>query len=500
MKFLPESFEIYNIRTALLLYVLAPFLLIMLFAGWYSLYRLEAQVESRMQEDIELIARAIRLPLSYALEHGHSGSLKQTLSSAFKFDRVYGVYVYDETGRRIAVSGSHSALIRTEKAAGLALQGDRQGKFDEVGGEEVFSYFVPLTDSGGRINGLLQVTRRGSDFAQYIGGVRMRTLGMLAVFALLLCGLVYFGYDRAVGRHMKNIHHGMRKVAQGDLQHRVSPQGPSEILFLAQGINAMLDSIVQSEKEIAQRREKESELKTRLHQSEKLAAIGRFAAGVAHELGTPLSVADGKAQQSLRKTSSDAATLTEIRMELQRMERIIRQLMDFARPVALEFRAVAADTLARAALTQVEEECRKNAVTITVDGAVPAPVLHGDRLRLEQALVNLMRNAMQASPGGRVLLGWSSDNDGAIRFTVEDNGPGIDDNVREHLFEPFFTTKSADQGTGLGLAVVETVMNEHGGRVNIGRSALGGAKFCLCFPADVTTSLPADECKTSRSQ
>src|SRR5690625_7263649 len=92
----------------------------------------------------------------------------------------------------------------------------------------------------------------------------------------------------------------MAHIAGGDMHHRLQPQGPTEIRYLAEGVNRMLDSILASKREIDARRDRENDLKTQLHQSEKLAAIGRFAAGVAHELGTPLSVADGKAQRALR--------------------------------------------------------------------------------------------------------------------------------------------------------------------------------------------------------
>lgn len=487
MKILSPSFEIYNIRTALLLFVLAPFLLIMMFTGWYSLHNLEAQVKKRMQEDIELIARAIQLPLSYALEHGHSGSLEQTLTSAFDFGRVYGVYVYDESGQRIAASGSRKALVRTEKAAVLALKGDDQSEFEIIGDEEVFSYFLPLTDSGERISGLLQVTRRGSDFVDYIGKLRFQALSLLAVFVLLLIAVVYIGHHNAIGRYMKNIQSSMRRISSGDLQHRIALRGPSEIRFLADGINTMLNSIAHSEKKIEQQREKEIKLKARLHQSEKLAAIGQFAAGVAHELGTPLSVADGKAQQSLRKKPPDATpVLTQIRAELQRMEHIIRQLMDFARPVTPEHRAIAADHLARSSLAHIDDERRHFRVDIKLTGIEPAPVLIGDRLRLEQALTNLLRNAIQANPGGHIELGWSHDDKG-VRFSVDDDGPGIDSDIESHVFDPFFTTKPTGQGAGLGLAVVAAVMNEHDGYVQLVRSSLGGAKFILQFPDNLTT-------------
>ena len=476
-----KKIAFYNIRAALLVFVLLPFLITIVATGWYGLYRLEASAEAAMEEEIELLARAIRLPLSHALQHGHSGTLQRSVTSIFDIDKVYAVYVYDKDGRRISTSGSSKARVQDREAVDLANKGDEQGEFDKVGGEEVFSYFLPLTDSGENSIGLLQVTRRGSDFSRRVDEFRANAIAMLVLSTLLVTGLIWVGYQRAVGRHIHRMREDMEMIAAGELQHRVAVDGPSEIRFLAQGFNQMLDSIVASEQELRERREREYELQSRLQQTEKLAAIGRFAAGVAHELGTPLSVADGKAQRELRRADEQSAgVLHQIRQQLQRMERIIRQLMDFARPVKPVASEVRVFDLVHSSLAQVDMERQQQQVQMVMAGQDTPLILHGDRLRLEQALINLLRNAIQAAPGGRVRLDWRTTEPGWLAFTVEDDGPGIDEADQSRLLEPFFTTKSS--GTGLGLAVVDAVVSEHGGRIAVGDSEWGGAKFSLHLP------------------
>lgn len=471
----------YNIRAALLVFVLLPFLLTIIATGWYGLYRLEKDAKATMEEEIELLARAIRLPLSHALQHGHSGTLQRSVTSIFDTDKVYAVYVYDKEGKRISTSGTSKARVPDRQAVDLVNKGDEQGEFDKVGGEEVYSYFLPLTDSGERSIGLLQVTRRGSDFSRRIDEFRANAIGMLALSTLLVMGLIWVGYQRAVGRHLHRMREDMEVVAGGNLQHRVAVDGPSEIRFLAQGFNQMLDSIVASEQELRERREREYELQSRLQQSEKLAAIGHFAAGVAHELGTPLAVADGQAQRELRRADEQSATvLHQIRQQLQRMERIIRQLMDFARPVKPAASEVRVMDLVHSSLAQVEQERQQQQVQIALAGQDTPLSLTGNRLRLEQALINLMRNAIQATPGGQVRLNWQTHTPDWLIFTVEDDGPGIDEVDQRRLLEPFYTTKIT--GTGLGLAVVDAVVSEHGGRIEVDRSEWGGARFSLYLP------------------
>ncbi|MDQ2076590.1 ATP-binding protein [Marinimicrobium sp. ABcell2] len=479
----PRFLSLHNIRTALLIFVLVPFLLVMVISAGFSLHRLEQAAEAGLQDDIELIARSIHRPLSHALEHDLQLTLRRTVSSAGEIGRVYGVYVYDRDGKRISAEGPRKIQVQDIEAATLATEGSERGAFDEVEGEQVFSYFMPLTDSGGRINGLLQVTRRGSDFAHQIGEFRTRALLVLSGSALLVLILVWLGYQRAIGRHIQGMGKSMAHIAGGDMHHRLQSKGPTEIRYLAEGVNRMLDSILDSEREISARRDRENDLKTQLHQSEKLAAIGRFAAGVAHELGTPLSVADGKAQRALRTVDAeDAQPLNDIRQQLYRMERIIRQLMDFARPVVPDHRDMRADDLVQSSLQQVEDERLRQDVQILIDKPGDCPPIYGDRLRLEQALINLLRNAIQATPSGTVRLNWHCDDQENLVLCVEDDGPGIEEKVRSRLLEPFVTTKPVGVGTGLGLAVVNAVVAEHGGQIHIDQSPLGGARFQITLP------------------
>ncbi|WP_111642103.1 sensor histidine kinase [Marinimicrobium alkaliphilum] len=489
----PSKKSLRNIRTSLLVFVLLPFLAIIIASGWYGLHQLEKTAQTNMEQDIQLIARAIRPALSHALQYGHTATLRRTITSAFDMDQVYGVYVYNREGQRISAIGIRDAQVPGQEAADLASVGDEQGAFEQIGDEEVFSYFMPLVDSGGRIIGLLQVTRRGQDFAHELDQFRWRALGLLIASSLLVIAVIWFGYQRAVGRHLQTLGQAMEQVGQGDMAHRIPPRGPDEIRFLTQGINRMLDSIVASEEQLSAQRERELALKTRLHHSEKLAAIGRFAAGVAHELGTPLSVADGKAQRALRKADPETAeSFEQIRQQLRRVERIIRQLMDFARPVVPEKREVRMTDLVQSAQQQVSEEAERQQARLVLPAQPYEIVLRADRLRLEQALINLLRNGLQAASGGEVHLNWHTVDDTQLCLRVEDNGPGIADEDIGHLLEPFYTTKPVGQGTGLGLAVVNAVVNEHGGRIEIGHSDLGGARFDIYLPMNGATTQEGD--------
>jgi signal transduction histidine kinase len=160
------------------------------------------------------------------------------------------------------------------------------------------------------------------------------------------------------------------------------------------------------------------------------------------------------------------------------MEHIINQLLDFSRRNPLRCSAVDPARIAASAAWTVEKEARKNGTTINLAGSENETPIMVDATRIQQALINLLRNAVQCTRGGKVRLGWRQKDRGLL-FCVDDDGPGVPPENRSKIFEPFYTTKSVDEGTGLGLSVVHAVAEEHGGKIEVDDSEMGGASFQL---------------------
>ena len=223
-------------------------------------------------------------------------------------------------------------------------------------------------------------------------------------------------------------------------------------------------------------------LERELHRNEKLAAIGRMAAGVAHEIRNPLSALRGFAQFFAKKLAGRdpeelyARTMVQ---EADRLNRVITDLLFLARPRQLTFTQVPlAEVFGEVhTLLSMDIAARNGRLEHDPDaGAVTA-----DRDALKQALINLGMNSVEALPDedGLIRLESRSDEKGTW-VRVRDNGRGMSDEEREHALEPFFTTR--DQGTGLGLAIVHTIMQEHGGSIDIETAPGAGATVSLFFP------------------
>ncbi|MDZ7761910.1 MAG: sensor histidine kinase [Desulfovermiculus sp.] len=488
----------YSLFQALLLYVIVPLAAALGLAGYLSLATIEDRVEEKMQDEVQLVARSLQLPLSHALERGRAMSIVRALESAFQINRVYAVSVYGRNGNLIASVGAsvwdHNDQKNHERIAAMAEEGDKQEEYGQVGGQKAYSYFVPLTDSGGRINGLLQLSRKKEDFREHIAELRLQIGYILLGGTGVMILLVVFGHRNALGCHLERLGRSMRQVEQGDRLHRISLHGPKEITALATTFNTMLDSMDQAQKALEEHRQEQARLEAELRKAEKMAAVGRLAAGVAHELGTPLSIVAGQAQRAGRSADLPAKVdraLEHIRDQVQRMESIVRQLLDFSRNSSSCRREVDPAHVVHKTLQSLVPLAEEH--NIQLEEAQPQSMedclVTADPLRLEQMLTNLVHNAIQAAPPGqgRVILTWECTAENCV-FSVQDNGPGIPPDLISKVCDPFFTTKAVGEGTGLGLAVVHGIVEEHHGSLHIETSPLGGAQVRVVLPRT-----PADQ-------
>ncbi|NMG66751.1 sensor histidine kinase [Azoarcus indigens] len=235
-------------------------------------------------------------------------------------------------------------------------------------------------------------------------------------------------------------------------------------------------------------------------QAGKLAVLGQMSAGMSHELNQPLA--------ALQTFSDNAAALLElgrldelrdnlvmIRQLTARLGRIVAQLKSFARKGPAEKRAVDVASAIDNALLILEPRRRELRATVELAPVPAGLAVQADATRLEQVLVNLLRNgldAMQGQPSPRLHLAAGQRGD-EVRITLRDEGTGLPEEVRSHLFEPFYTTKPAGEGLGLGLAISLTIIEGFGGRLEGGNAPQGGAEFTIILDAATATATPAGD-------
>ena len=270
----------------------------------------------------------------------------------------------------------------------------------------------------------------------------------------------------------------------------VSSRKATSRLLFSQQESAQLRALnLRLQREIAERERVEKTLQVAeqsLAQSSKLAALGEMSAAVSHELNQPLAamktyLAGARLLVQRRRMDEAVSSFQRIDDLIERMSAITRQLKSYARKGADSFAPVDTREAVTSALAMMEPQLRTRDVAITRTLPTEPAMILGDRMRLEQVIINLLRNALDATkgeddPSVDVLLTVGD----TVRLSVRDNGPGIDN--LDALFEPFYTTKQPGDGVGLGLAISSGIVNELGGRLTAHNAPEGGAVFEVQLP------------------
>ncbi len=236
------------------------------------------------------------------------------------------------------------------------------------------------------------------------------------------------------------------------------------------------------------------ELERRLIQADKLSSIGLLAAGVAHEVNTPLAVISTYAQMLAKQISGDAQKaplLEKIARQTFRASEIVNSLLNFSRTAATEFVVLDLNKTITETLTLLEHQMATSGIRTesVLDDTLPR--IKGSPGKLQQVFLNLVLNARDAMENGGILSIRSTHRDGVVRITITDTGSGIAAQHLLRIFDPFFTTKGAKKGTGLGLSVSYGIVREHGGEIEVRSDPGKGTTFELVFPTPGSTWKPA---------
>ena len=291
-----------------------------------------------------------------------------------------------------------------------------------------------------------------------------------------------------VGGPLRQLAAKAKRIGQGDWGGPLALRQRDEIGELAAEMNAMCERLAEAHARTEAETASRIQTLEQLRHADRLITVGRLAAGVAHELGTPLNVIAGRVKMLRRPVLEPSVRedyLAAVAEQVERMTKIIRQLMDFARRREPKVSTFDLESIAGSISRLMAPIARKQGVELRVLSAERVQAL-GDPAQLEQVLSNLVVNAVHASSeGAHVDISCGVETvEGARRavLRVEDRGHGMDEATVARIFEPFFTTKAVGQGTGLGLSVAHGIVSDHGGSIVV-RSQRGiGSVFSVLLP------------------
>jgi signal transduction histidine kinase len=304
-----------------------------------------------------------------------------------------------------------------------------------------------------------------------LGGSWPRLFWVLVVFdTVLIVAFMALVLTRYVVSPLRAMQQAALRVAGGDLQVRLQSSGAMELASLADSFNRMTVSVQEQLDRLEHQQRELSAQRAHLIRSEKLASVGRLAAGVAHEVGNPLQAIIGFTDMVLGgglDPEQSRDFLERTRAEAQRIHRIIRDLLDFARPVEDAIEPVELAAVVEQSLQLCGPQQRLKEVTVERSGLDELPRVAASGARLVQVLVNILLNAADAmqAHGTIFVAGRPDDGGGRVELRIANTGPPIPAEHRGRIFDPFFTTKEPGHGTGLGLSVAQSIVESYGGRL-----------------------------------
>lgn len=270
-------------------------------------------------------------------------------------------------------------------------------------------------------------------------------------------------------------------VRSGAWAYLIKPCSPDELLLaVRQAVRSVMHS------------EEKRQLARRALVAEKLAAVGTMAAGLSHEIRNPLNAASLQLtllERRVRRLAVDSQSpllepLSLVQQEIHRLERIVDDFLAFARPREFKPVPVSLPVVVTTVLDLFTAQVDKAGLQLN-RAITPTRPVDGDPATLQQAMTNLVLNAIQATPAGGWVRVEVGEHAGEAVIAVEDSGPGVPQELRSRLFEPFFTTK--EQGSGLGLPLVHSVVQQHGGSISLDEGRAGGARFVIRLPLRLGT-------------
>jgi signal transduction histidine kinase len=459
--------------------------------GW-RLRQESTRVLGQLQREATLVTRAIEGHVAPLLAVADDGQLAALLEDIRQAKGAECVGIYSLAGRRLRAAFEPGLADRgadicpptitpTATAEAVSAQWSVSGTYNiqtPLTPADKPQAILKMVFDAARVSGPLQEFRKSV--------VVERVLVLLAMGATLWLGIAV-----SVTRPIRRLILGVEEIARGNLKARIPSPGDSEVGELARAFNRMASRLDEAEDERRRAEESRAVLERQFRHAARLAAVGKMASIIAHEVGTPLHVIAGRARHLARRLDggdpTGQADVETIREQVGRITRTMRHVLQSSRAIPVRREPVDLGAVVRDVVGIVTREYAGRSVEIAVSLRADLPKIPADADGLTQVLLNLFTNAVAATPsGGRVdVRGGADMRDGraGVMVSVSDTGSGIAREDLERIFDPFFSTK-ASGGTGLGLSICRDIVRAHDGSIAVDSAPAQGACFSIWLPVD----------------
>jgi signal transduction histidine kinase len=371
-----------------------------------------------------------------------------------------------------------AAQISVRTRAGPLLE------FSSVREPEVLRLALRLADERPAVASSIVIEKPLTELARDLRTTRRDIVLITFIFVATVAGLTWLLARRYVGRPLARLIENMRLVRGGNLKLSASQRRIDEVDAAQDEFDRLVGDLQVARDRADRELDARQNMERALQDADKLVTLGQLAAVMAHEVGSPLQVLEGRARALVRHPGD--ATVTKRTAEVlveqsQRITRIVQQMLSMTRRRLPVRRQVDATSSVRSVFALLEVEARRKRVELVLERSGDSSVF-ADSDQLQQVLLNLVRNALQASPEGTAVVVLLREDGDCLAIEVRDQGLGVPESARPHLSEPFFTTRAGAGGTGLGLSVVKSIVSEHDGTLQFVHETKEGCLVRVVLP------------------
>jgi signal transduction histidine kinase len=459
--------------------------------GTWQVRTEEQQLRRAARRDTELLGRSLQVSFENALRDRQSEDVQETLTALERIDPTVDVLVYDFGGARIAASTG--AVERGTWNGPPPLHAVLAFVDDPEPGYVLLR--MPLRITREERSATLVVVRPLDDVRADLAATRTSVAAAVAGFVLLVALITAFLSRLLVGQPLGAMVRVMRRVRAGDLSPPAAPRRGDEVGQTLGEFESLVEALREARVKLEAEADARRRVEAQLRELDKMRAVAQLAAGLAHEIGSPLQILEGRlaALGAKADDATETRRVTGILLEqTRRITRIVVRLKELARRRPLAHERFDAIGPVRTVVDLLEGEARRRGVELALVEGDDLPLVEGDSDAVQQVVLNLVRNAFDATPrGGHVSVALARTalqragrpSCDALRITVSDDGRGMEPDTREHAFEPFFTTREASGGSGLGLAVVKGIVDELDAQIALESTPGEGTRVVLDIPA-----------------
>lgn len=465
--------------------------------GTYGYFRIQeerSRLLEQTQKEVAVIGKAIQIAVENALRDRKPEDIRALIRALVDYEeQIDRIRLFDRDGTLLMSSNplAIGEAIPRDRLAAVLHQGAPVGFFEGSRRQRAFFSLLPVRDEAGRIAGAVEVVHLATLVEREFRAATQQVILAVGALGLLICLIIWSTVRTQVDQPIRRLVAGVAALARGDLEHRIDLKTRSEMGELATAFNRMAGSLREAQERLLADAEARLALERRARQAEKLAAIGQLASGLAHEIGTPLNVVSGRAELLLKSLGPDDPRGHNVRTlvsQIDRISQIVRQLLDLARGTPAHLQPVDLPKLLHEVLTFLDHELASRRIALHREGTGDLPPVLGDPQQLQQIFLNVLLNAIHAmADGGTLTIGARATERGdggrMAEIVVADTGCGIPRDHLGRIFDPFFSTKRTGEGTGLGLTIVQALVKEHGGEVQVESEVDRGTQVTIWLPS-----------------